>query len=169
MEYDNLHKETANKTEKEAAEMAEKLEKAQKDFVLKATTAQIEERKARDEQAAVEAVKKSAEDKAAWEKKVEEKKRRAIAEFNADQQRIAKAAAEATKKAAGESAARERKVEYERKVKDERKAELVQGVEMAKWQLESERKREDELNPREKQTEAELRWKHIMIPWPSWM
>jgi hypothetical protein len=159
MEYDNLHKETANKTEKEAAEMAEKLEKAQKDFVLKATTAQIEERKARDEQAAVEAVKKSAEDK----------KRRAIAEFNADQQRIAKAAAEATKKAAGESAARERKVEYERKVKDERKAELVQGVEMAKWQLESERKREDELNPREKQTEAELRWKHIMIPWPSWM
>lgn len=59
-------------------------------------------------------------------------------------------------------------MEDERKVKDERKAALVQGVEMAKWQLESERKREDELKAREKQTEAELRWKHIMIPWPSW-
>jgi hypothetical protein len=53
MEYDNLQKELADEAEKEAAEMAEKIEKAQKDLVLKATTAQIEERKARDEQAAV--------------------------------------------------------------------------------------------------------------------
>jgi hypothetical protein len=65
MDYDNLQKELADEAEKEAAEMAEKIEKAQKDLVLKAATAQIEERKARDEKAAVEAVKKSAEDQVA--------------------------------------------------------------------------------------------------------
>ena len=53
MEYDNLQKELADEADKEATEVAEKIEKAQKDLVLKVTTAQIEEWKARDEQAAV--------------------------------------------------------------------------------------------------------------------
>jgi len=136
-------------------------DKLQRELEDKAAQAQkeIDERNAREaaERATMEAVAA----KTVWEKKVELEKRQALLEFEEAQRKAMVDSKEAQKRAAEEKAA------WETRIEEERKVSLAKGAEMAIRKLEAERKKEEERIAREKETEAELRSKHIMIPWPS--
>jgi hypothetical protein len=63
----------------------------------------------------MEVARKAAEEKLAWEKKLEEEKKKALIEFEEAQRKALRAAEEAAHKAAEEKAAWEKKLEEERR------------------------------------------------------
>ncbi|KAE9366212.1 hypothetical protein N431DRAFT_495957 [Stipitochalara longipes BDJ] len=119
LEYDKLQKELADKAAAEAKIMADKIEKAQKELAEKAAKAQkeIDDRNAKEaaERAAMEAARKTAEEKAAWEAKMDAEKKQALADFEEAQRKATVAAAEQARKAAEEKAIWEKKVEEEKR------------------------------------------------------
>jgi hypothetical protein len=127
---------------------------------FEAMTAEAHFTQRKTAEAALEQEKKAAEEEAAWKKRIKDESLRAVLEFKA-QREAEEAAEQQAKKAAEERAA------WERRLEEEKKAALAKGIEVAKRELEAERKKEEERIAMEKQAEADLRSKHIMIPWPS--